>query len=72
MEGTHRMKYLVKFSQPSDYRFRGREVWINPDEVLEMVRSEDTPCATIIRTRTGAFTVQGEPRDIAAQIQEAL
>lgn len=66
------MKHLVKFRQPSDYRFRGREVWINPDEVLEMVRSEDTPCATVIRTRTGAFTVQGEPHHIAKNIQEAL
>lgn len=66
------MKYLVKFTQPNDYHFRGREVWINPDEVLEMVRSNDTPNATVIRTRSSTLTVQGTPRDVSDMIKEAL
>jgi len=65
---------VIKFSQPSDYRFNGREIWVNPADVVTVTTTDYTDYGQcIVRIRNGeAFTVQGQKDVIAEQINKAL
>jgi hypothetical protein len=65
---------MIKFSQPSDYRFKGREIWVNPEDVALITTSDYTDYGQcIVKMRDGeAFTVQGGKDEIAKQVNNAI
>ena len=62
---------LVKLDQPCDFRFRGRSVYINPEDVMRVCNGESCDEALVTLRSGETFTVQGEPGDIARLFEKA-
>lgn len=61
---------LVKLNQPSDFRFQGRTIYVNPEDVMRVTCGEEYE-ESLIKLRGGeCFTVAGKPEDIAALFQD--
>lgn len=65
---------MIRLSQPSDYRFRGRVVWVNPNEVVTVTTSDYTNYGEcIVKLKDGtSFTANGSKDDVAEKINNAL
>ncbi len=62
---------LVKLDQPENYQFRGKTIYVNPEDVMR-VSAGETYNESLVKLRTGeAFTVKGEPGDIARLLERA-
>jgi len=67
------MPKLIKLKQPNDHVYRGREVWINPGDVIAVFTNDHTaPGQCNVTLRNGdEYILDGEKDTIAEQINAA-
>lgn len=60
---------MMRFCQPEDYIYRGKNVWIHPAEITTIEPGSGN--TSVITLRDGRkFTVKGRPSEIAEQLKE--
>lgn len=66
------MKKLIELHQPSDYRFQGRTVYLNPFEVSRVIDANEAGESLVYLKDGTCYTIGKPPNDIANLIEEAL
>lgn len=64
---------LLRFCQPSDYVYRGRNVWFNPAEVTSITKASDSSCSQCdVTLKDGrSFRLDMRAEDCAEAINKA-
>lgn len=66
------MRKLIELHQPSDYRFEGRILYLNPLSIMKVTDAERSGESLVYLTDGTNYTIDKPARDIANLIEEAL